>query len=35
LWDLGHDDYGPQIERPEHRGCNHAAANRLKTSRVW
>ena len=33
LWDLGHDDYDPRIERPEHRACNRAAANQLKTSR--
>jgi hypothetical protein len=35
LWDLGHDDYEPTIERPEHRTCNRAAANQLKTSRAW
>ena len=35
LWDLGHDDYDPRIERPEHRACNRAAANELKTSRDW
>ena len=35
LWDLGHDDYDPRIERPEHRACNRAAANELKTSREW
>ena len=34
-WDLGHDDVNPQIERPEHRWCNRAAANQLKTSREW
>ena len=34
-WDLGHDDVNPQIERPEHRECNRAASNRLKTSREW
>jgi hypothetical protein len=35
LWDLGHDDYDPRIERPEHRACNRAAANELRTSRQW
>jgi hypothetical protein len=35
LWDLGHDDYDPRIERPEHRTCNRTAANQLKTSREW
>ena len=35
LWDLGHDDDDPRIERPEHRACNRAAANQLKTSREW
>jgi len=35
LWDLGHDDYNPGLERPEHRACNRAAANQLKTSREW
>jgi hypothetical protein len=35
LWDLGHDDYNPDIERPEHRTCNRAAANELRTSRDW
>ena len=35
LWDLGHDDYDPRIERPEHRLCNRRAANELKTSREW
>ena len=35
LWDLGHDDYDLRIERPEHRACNRAAANQLKTSRDW
>jgi hypothetical protein len=35
LWDLGHDDYNPRIERPEHRSCNRAAANQLKTSTEW
>jgi hypothetical protein len=35
LWDLGHDDYDPRLERPEHRACNRAAANQLKTSREW
>jgi hypothetical protein len=34
-WDLGHDDYHPEIERPEHRECNRAAPNRLFTSREW
>jgi hypothetical protein len=34
-WDLGHDDYNPAIERPEHRECNRTAANRLHTSRDW
>jgi hypothetical protein len=34
-WDLGHDDFNPSIERPEHRGCNRAAPNRLHTSRDW
>ena len=24
-WDLGHDDVNPDVERPEHRGCNRAA----------
>jgi hypothetical protein len=33
-WDLGHDDYNPAIERPEHRECNRAAPNQLRTSRV-
>ena len=32
---LGHDDYDPRIERPEHRACNRTAANQLKTSREW
>jgi hypothetical protein len=35
LWDLGHDDANPRFERPEHRACNRAAANQVKTSRVW
>ena len=35
LWDLGHDDIDPRIERPEHRACNRAAANQLKWSREW
>jgi hypothetical protein len=35
LWDLGHDDVDARIERPEHRACNRAAANELKTSREW
>jgi hypothetical protein len=35
LWDLGHDDVDLRIERPEHRACNRAAANQLKTSREW
>ena len=35
LWDLGHDDVDPTVTRPEHRACNRAAANRLKTSRDW
>jgi hypothetical protein len=35
LWDLGHDDYNPAVERPEHRECNRRAANQLKTSREW
>jgi hypothetical protein len=35
LWDLGHNDYDPRIERPEHRSCNRAAANELRTSRDW
>jgi hypothetical protein len=35
LWDLGHDDRNPRIERPEHRSCNRAAANALKVSRQW
>ena len=34
-WDLGHDDWNPRIERPEHRTCNRAAPNRLLTSREW
>ena len=34
-WDLGHDDWNPSIERPEHRACNRRAANELKTSREW
>ena len=34
-WDLGHDDIGPRIERPEHHACSRAAANRLLTSRGW
>jgi hypothetical protein len=34
-WDLGHDDYNPEIERPEHRECNRAAPNRLSHSREW
>jgi hypothetical protein len=32
---LGHDDRDPSWTRPEHRTCNRAAANALKTSRVW
>ena len=35
LWDLGHDDRDPSWTRPEHRSCNRAAANALKTSREW
>jgi len=35
LWDLGHDDHNPSLERPEHRACNRAAPNRLLTSRKW
>jgi hypothetical protein len=35
LWDLGHDDRDPTWTRPEHRSCNRAAANALKTSREW
>lgn len=35
LWDLGHDDRNPSLERPEHRGCNRTAANQLRTSREW
>jgi hypothetical protein len=35
LWDLGHDDRDPSWSRPEHRVCNRAAANALKTSREW
>jgi hypothetical protein len=35
LWDLGHDDRDPSRSRPEHRVCNRAAANALKTSREW
>ena len=35
LWDLGHDDANPRIERPEHRACNRAAGNELRTSREW
>lgn len=35
LWDLGHDDVDPRIERPEQRACNRAAANQLKFSREW
>ena len=34
-WDLGHDDYDPRVERPEHRSCNRGAHNRLITSREW
>ncbi len=34
-WDLGHDDRDPAWTRPEHRSCNRAAANALKTSREW
>jgi len=34
-WDLGHDDYNPAIELPEHRECNRAAPNRLRHSREW
>jgi hypothetical protein len=34
-WDLGHDDYNPELERPEHRECNRAAPNGLLTSREW
>jgi hypothetical protein len=34
-WDLGHDDYNPAIERPEHRECNRAAPNLLPRSREW
>ena len=33
LWDLGHDDVDLRVTRPEHRACNRAAANELKTSR--
>ena len=32
---VGHDDWNPRIERPEHRTCNRRAANQLKTSREW
>ena len=35
FWDLGHDDYNPAIERPEHRECNRAAPNLLPHSREW
>ena len=35
LWDLGHDDRDPSWTRPEHRSCNRASANELKTSREW
>ena len=35
FWDLGHDDYDPAIERPEHRSCNRSAPNRLPKSREW
>jgi hypothetical protein len=35
LWDLGHDDRDPSWSRPEHRICNRAAANALKTTREW
>ena len=35
MWDLGHDDVDPRFERPEHRACNRAAPNQLKTSREW
>jgi hypothetical protein len=34
-WDLGHDDWDPTRTRPEHRWCNRAAANQVKTSRKW
>ena len=34
-WDLGHDDFNPSLERPEHRACNRAAPNRLLHSREW
>ena len=33
LWDLGHDDANPRVERPEHRSCSRTAANRCNTSR--
>lgn len=31
----GHDDSNPAIERLEHRECNRAVPNRLKSSREW
>jgi hypothetical protein len=34
-WDLGHDDYNPALERPEHRACNRSAPNLQPHSRVW
>ena len=34
-WDLGHDDYDPELERPEHRECNRSWPNRLPHSREW
>jgi hypothetical protein len=35
LWELGHDDVNPRVERPEHLYCNRAAANGCITSREW
>ena len=35
VWDLGHNDRDPSWTRPEHRSCNRASANELKTSREW
>jgi len=34
-WDLDHDDRNLSPSYPSHRGCNRAAPNQVKTSRVW
>ena len=34
-WELGHNDQDLTRSCPEHRTCNRAAANALKTSREW